>query len=135
MYALTPFAARAAELSGSLTGDDIARLDARLQAWAPKPGDDAANSVAVLDPAWQEPASSVLLSGAAVPLPPAAAESELVAEAQRLLLALGFNVGTPDGRLGSRTTAALRQLQELSGLEVTGRITPEVMDAMRERAG
>jgi localization factor PodJL len=128
-------AARAAQLSKSLTPDEVTGLDARLQAWAPQPGDDSANSVAVLDPAWQEPASSVVLSGVADPLSTAPAGSELVAEAQRLLLSLGFNVGRPDGKLGSRTVAALRQFQELSGLEVTGRITPEVMAVMRERAG
>jgi peptidoglycan hydrolase-like protein with peptidoglycan-binding domain len=46
-----------------------------------------------------------------------------------------FNVGAPDGKLGSRTVAAIRQFQELSGLEVTGAITPEVIAEMRDRAG
>jgi TPR repeat protein len=128
-------AERAAALSTSLGPEVLTGLEARLSAWAPKPSDDTANVVAILDPAWKEQASSVLLSTAAVPLSPPPADAELVAEAQQLLLALGFNVGTPDGRLGSRTLAALRQFQQQSGLEVTGKITPEVLDAMRERAG
>jgi localization factor PodJL len=70
-----------------------------------------------------------------VPLTQQPAGEDLVAEAQALLLALGFNVGTPDGKLGSRTIAALRQFQQQSGLEVTGRITPELLQAMREQAG
>jgi localization factor PodJL len=115
--------------------DVLTGLEARLSAWAPKPSDDTANVVAILDPSWKEQASSVLLSTAAAPLSPPLAEAELVVEAQQLLLALGFNVGTPDGRLGSRTLAALRQFQQQSGLEVTGEITPEVLNAMRERAG
>jgi peptidoglycan hydrolase-like protein with peptidoglycan-binding domain len=89
----------------------------------------------VLDPAWMDPDTSVLISGAAVPLVQEVPGEELVAEAQRLLLTLGFNVGTADGRLGSRTVAALRQFQQRSGLEVTGRITPELLAAMREQAG
>jgi localization factor PodJL len=128
-------AERAAALSASLGPDVLPGLEARLSAWAPKPSDDTANVVAILDPAWKEQASSVLLSTAAAPLSPPLADAELVVEAQQLLLALGFNVGTPDGRLGSRTLIALRQFQQQSGLEVTGRITPEVLDAMRDRAG
>jgi localization factor PodJL len=131
----TDAAARAAVLSKSLGAEELSGLEARLSAWAPKPSDDSANVVAILDPAWKEPASSVLLSTAAVPLSPPPADAELVAEAQQLLLALGFNVGRPDGRLGSRTLAALRQFQQQSGLDVTGEITPEVLDAMREQAG
>lgn len=128
-------AERAAALSASMGPEVLTGLEARLSAWAPKPSDDTANVVAILDPAWKEQASSVLLSTAAAPFSPPPADAQLVAEAQQLLLALGFNVGTPDGRLGSRTLAALRQFQQQSGLEVTGKITPEVLDAMRERAG
>jgi localization factor PodJL len=131
----TDAAGRAAALSQSLGPETLSSLEARLSAWAPKPSEDSANVVAILDPAWKEPATSVLLSDAAVPLSPAPAAADLVAEAQQLLLELGFNVGTPDGRLGSRTLAALRQFQQQSGLEVTGEITPEVLDAMREQAG
>ncbi len=131
----TDAAGRAATLSKSLRPETLSGLEARLAAWAPKPSDDSANVVAILDPAWKEPTSSVLLSGAAVPLAPAPAATDLVAEAQQLLLDLGFNVGTPDGKLGSRTLAALRQFQQQSGLEVTGELTPEVLDAMRDQAG
>lgn len=128
-------AERAAALSTSLGPDVLSRLAARVAAWAPKTSDDAANVVAILDPAWKDSDTSILLSTAAVPLSPPPDDIELVVEAQQLLLALGFNVGTPDGRMGSRTVAALRQFQQQSGLEVTGEITPEVLDAMRERAG
>jgi localization factor PodJL len=124
-------ARRADVLAKSLGPRDLSKVEARLAAWSPRPAEDSANVVASLDPAWQGQGAQGLLSGAAVP-PPA---DDLVAEAQHLLLALGFNVGTPDGKLGSRTVAALRQFQQQSGLEVTGKITPEVLDAMREQAG
>jgi lytic murein transglycosylase len=42
------------------------------------------------------------------------------AELQRRLAGLGFDVGGPDGRLGSRTRAALRRFQEQHGLVPDG---------------
>lgn len=128
-------AERAAALAQSLTAAERSRLDARLAVWVPQPSDDSANVVAIVEPDWTEPATSVLLSGAAVPAALQASADDLVTEAQQLLAELGFNVGTPDGKLGSRTAAALRQFQRQSGLEVTGEITPEVLEAMRARAG
>ncbi len=58
-----------------------------------------------------------------------------VAEAQALLNKLGYNVGANDGRMGSRTANAIRLFQLQTGLKVTGEVTPELLDAMREKAG
>ena len=128
-------AARAATLAKGLGRAAQSRIDQRLAAWTPEPSEDDANAVAVLDAAWKDPQSTVLLSGVAEPALPSPPSVDLVAEAQQLLLELGFNVGAPDGKLGSRTVAAIRQFQELSGLDVTGVVTPEVVAEMRERAG
>ncbi len=128
-------AARAATLAQGLGRAAQSRIDQRLAAWTPEPSEDDANAVAVLDAAWKDPQSTVLLSGVAEPALPSPPSVDLVAEAQQLLLELGFNVGAPDGKLGSRTVAAIRQFQELSGLDVTGVVTPEVVAEMRERAG
>jgi peptidoglycan hydrolase-like protein with peptidoglycan-binding domain len=48
-----------------------------------------------------------------------------LADLQQRLVELGYDPGPVDGLPGSRTTNALRQLQEDSGLEVTG--TPDQM--------
>ena len=37
--------------------------------------------------------------------------------------------------MGSRTANAIRLFQLQSGLKVTGEVTPEVLDAMRAKAG
>lgn len=126
---------RAAKLSKSLSQKDLAALDKRLAAWSSQPSDDSANVVAIADPAWKDADMAVSLSGAADPLAARPADSGLVAQAQELLIQLGFNVGTPNGRLDSRTLAALREFQAQSGLEVTGEVTPELLDAMRAVAG
>ncbi len=126
---------RAKVLEAALTAAQRTAIDARVAAWQPQPSDDSANVVAVIDPAWKDLDTSVLTSSAAVPLAPGPSTEDLVSEAQHLLLTLGFNVGEPDGKLGSRTVAALRRFQAESGLDVTGELTPEVLDAMRQKAG
>lgn len=51
-------------------------------------------------------------------------------DAQRRLNQLGYNVGTPDGAAGPRTTAGLRAFQQDNGLPVTGRLDAATMDAL-----
>jgi len=58
-----------------------------------------------------------------------------VAEAQQLLMKLGYNVGTPDGKLGSRTANAIRLFQLQVGMRVTGNVSPDLLEAMRTKAG
>ena len=50
---------------------------------------------------------------------------------QRELNRLGFNVGTPDGRIGPATRAGIRSFQRAHDLTVTGRATSDVLDAAR----
>ena len=128
---------RATALTKTLPADALSKLTKRLAGFVPAPSSDAANVVAVLDPAWQDPQGAVLASGAAVPLTtvaPATAAND-IEEAQRLLTRLGFSVGTPDGKMNSRTSSAIRLFQLQAGLKVTGEITPELLAAMRAKAG
>ena len=126
----------AARLASAITPAARTRIAAEAAAWTPTPSEDSANVVAVADPAWQEPDNTILASSAAVPLAGAdTTHHDLVTEAQLLLAELGFNVGQPDGKLGTRTVDALRRFQLQSGLEVTGEITPELLNEMRARAG
>jgi len=54
---------------------------------------------------------------------------------QTALGRLGFGAGTPDGVLGPQTAAAITDYQEMEGLEVTGTITPELVDHLNARSG
>lgn len=61
------------------------------------------------------------------PVPDTLAQAEVnepqqVARAQRLLLALGYDVGEVDGALGPATSAAVHELQRMEGLPLTGRL-------------
>ncbi len=57
-----------------------------------------------------------------------------VIELQELLNAMGIDVGTPDGILGSRTRGAIRAFQEESGLPTDGYASYELLDMMRVMA-
>lgn len=49
---------------------------------------------------------------------------------QRRLAELGYDVGTPDGRLGQQTAAAVMAFQKVEGLARTGTAGPEVTAAL-----
>lgn len=54
-----------------------------------------------------------------------------VTEMQRLLLALGYKVGEPDGVIGSKTRAALRGFQQSAQLPADGYPTPALLERLR----
>ena len=51
-------------------------------------------------------------------------------EAQERLNGLGYNVGTPDGKLGPRSAAAIRQFQKDRGLAINGQLDRNTLDAL-----
>jgi len=124
---------RAAELAKLLDAGKIAAITARMDAWKPQTPDEDANIVAVSEASWrgtsaksQETAPQEMGTGVA---------ADPVMLAQQLLIRLGFNIGEPDGKMGLRTTNAVRLFQLQSGLPVTGEITPELIDQMKRSAG
>ena len=55
-----------------------------------------------------------------------------IMEAQRLLNEKGYDVGTPDGRMGSKTQQAIRNFQRDKKIKITGTPTQATMDKLRE---
>lgn len=53
-------------------------------------------------------------------------------ELQELLTAHGYDVGEPDGIIGSRTRVAIEAFQESTGLPVDGRASQRVLEALRD---
>jgi localization factor PodJL len=139
-------AKRAETLAKAMSGTEAAAASQRVASWSPIPSPEDANVVAVADPSWNDqqpaaaaPAPGIMNTDAAVPMmmsaPEPAPTASPVAQAQELLTQLGYNVGTPDGKMGGRTSNAIRLFQLQSGLKVTGEVTPELLDVMREKAG
>jgi peptidoglycan hydrolase-like protein with peptidoglycan-binding domain len=61
--------------------------------------------------------------------------TELRAQIQRRLNALGFIAGYPDGVFGSQTRQAIAQFQRSSGFPVTGKITTAQISALYRKTG
>lgn len=57
-----------------------------------------------------------------------------VLRAQRLLNALGYSVGTPDGMLGAKTREAIRAFEMDHGRAVTGKMNPWLVDDLEQAA-
>ncbi len=128
---------RAETMAAALSAGDVAAVTARVKAWTPAAAADAANVVAITNPMWniQAPAAATQAAPAAPEQAAAQPMASPVAEAQALLGKLGFNVGTPDGKMGTRTANAIRLFQLQSGVKVTGEVTPELLGLMRSKSG
>ena len=62
-----------------------------------------------------------------------ATSEDPIGEAQQLLNKLGFNIGEPDGRMGVRTTNAIRLFQLQYGLKVTGEVTADLISQLQAK--
>lgn len=60
----------------------------------------------------------------------AAQYDPLVEKAQQRLAELGFDVGTPDGKIGSKTIEAIKKFQHDQGLTVTGKLDEETLQKL-----
>lgn len=139
----TDAGSRADLLKKTLTPTSLAAADARVNSWQPMPDNETANTVAVTQADWNAPADAMVSPDdsqpKAVPQPqsqaPAAAPaSDPVKSIQQLLQKLGYNIGNPDGRMGTRTVSAIRLFQLQSGMKVTGEVTPELLSEMQAKA-
>ncbi len=55
---------------------------------------------------------------------------ELVKQAQEKLAAAGKDVGTPDGKMGPKTQAALKDFQQEKGLQASGQLDDQTLAAL-----
>jgi localization factor PodJL len=117
-------------LAKSLPPDSVKAIEARLKTWTPEKAPDIANVVAVNDTTWKGANAAPQQSAAATPAP-----QNMIGKAQGLLDQLGYNIGEADGKLGGRTSNAVRLFQLQQGMKVTGQVTPELIAAMESKTG
>ncbi|NJM28978.1 MAG: hypothetical protein HC855_01515, partial [Rhizobiales bacterium] len=118
---------RADALSRSLAPATVDAVNKRVREWKPQQAPAEGNVVAVQNPAWQDAKSASQAS--------AVSDRDPVRTAQELLNKLGFDAGTADGKMGARTANAIRLFQMQTGLQVNGNVSPELLAALREKAG
>jgi|GEM_PF-1043260 len=119
-------------LAKSLPPATVNSIEARLKAWVPDKAPDLANVVAVNDVTWKGASVASQQSAAAEPNP---SHQDIIGKAQNLLDKLGYNIGEADGKLGGRTSNAVRLFQLQQGMKVTGQVTPELIAAMESKTG
>jgi len=107
-------------LRASLDADRLTAIDDRIQAFTPRPIDEAANGIFSNVP-WVTSASS--------------SSNNRVLEAQTLLASMGYSVGTPDGVMGSRTRTAIVEFERANGLSETGQVSRELVSRLAQASG
>jgi localization factor PodJL len=118
---------RADALSRSLAPATVDAVNKRVREWKPQQAPADANIVAVQNPSWQDAKAASQASPGD--------DRNPVRAAQELLNKLGFDAGTADGKMGARTANAIRLFQMQTGLQVNGNVSPELLAALRDKAG
>ncbi|WP_024588536.1 peptidoglycan-binding protein [Aliihoeflea sp. 2WW] len=112
-------AAKRDEVATLLQPADLERAKKSAELWAPKPLNAQANSVTIPD-AWTEDmeATASVDLGAAIK------------RVQTILNANGYDAGSADGIMGTRTTSAIATFQKDNEMEPTGRIDEPLVRAL-----
>jgi len=117
---------RIAILSQQLDAAANAEIKSRADRFNPKPVDEAANGV-FRDVPWAKTAANKSTVKSV--------EILKVREAQTMLGALGYEVGTPDGIAGSKTREAVKSFEAVNGMPETGKVTDELLRKLEIAAG
>ncbi len=117
---------RIAILSEQLDAATNADVKSRADRFNPKPVDEAANGV-FRDVPWAKTATNKNTIKSV--------EIVRVRNAQTMLGALGYEVGTPDGIAGSKTRNAVKSFEAVNGMPETGQITDELIRKLEIAAG
>ena len=124
---------KAHSLKNYLPPSDIKAMDQRRAAWKPQQALKTGNFVAIKDPKWRvasKPTNTPPQLGAK----PNLSGKVLIRQTQTLLSRLGFDIGSTDGVMGSRTANAVRLFQLQNGLQVNGMVTNDLLQQLQARS-
>ncbi|NMA99507.1 MAG: hypothetical protein GX970_15620 [Phyllobacteriaceae bacterium] len=103
------------DIAKSLTAEAVSRIDAEVESWKLAPVDFAANFAPM--GTW---------SGDFDPGQPITTR-DVVLKVQLALAKLGFDVGTPDGVSGPKTSEAIKAFETATGMSAVGAINPRLL--------
>jgi localization factor PodJL len=126
---------RAEVLSQNISPVVVETVRAKAKAWTPQQPPEHANVVTIQDPAWQNTNALTQVAPAQSEIEKQVPVEDPVGLTQKLLDKLGFNIGDPDGKMGARTTNAIRLFQLQSGLKVTGEVTEDLITQLQAKLG
>ncbi len=130
---------KAEALKGQLDPATVSAIETTIASWKPERANRDANMVSVTEPAWGiEQPQQQASAGQAPAQPPMNAEPvqtltarDQVKLAQQLLAQKGFDPGTADGEMGSRTANAIRLYQLRNGLPVNGSVSKPLLEHLQ----
>ncbi|MBB3656166.1 localization factor PodJL [Rhizobium sp. BK650] len=111
------------EVANAMKPDQLERARAKADIWKPQPLDNKANGIEIPD-TW---ASGSAPKTATVDM------KKAIRNIQAILNNNGFDAGPPDGEMGAKTVAALKNFQKSIGQEPTGKVNDDTVKALLER--
>jgi|GEM_PF-281800 len=96
---------------GAISQEAAAQVDSRVASWTPAIANSPANG-RFPPQAWDNSGGSPTLA------------------IQTVLSALGYDVGTPDGVMGSQTRAAIRAFEQSAGMPASGEVSDRLIDVL-----
>jgi len=115
-------AAKRDEVANALRPEQLAKARAATELWKPKPLAEDANIVDIPD-TWQESPGTT----ASVDM------TKAVMTIQLILNKNGYDAGSADGLMGSRTKSAIKAFQRDNGLAPTGEVNDELVKILLAR--
>ncbi|WP_454848107.1 peptidoglycan-binding protein [Rhizobium binxianense] len=111
------------EVANAMKPDQLEGARAKADLWKPEPLDNKANGVEIPD-AW---ANGPAPKTATVDM------KKAIRNIQAILNNNGFDAGRPDGEMGAKTVAALKNFQKSIGQEPNGKVNDATVKALLER--
>lgn len=103
------------DIAASLDAATVQKLNVEIAGFHPEAVDLAANFAPI--GTWQKdfnPGTQITQTG-------------IVKQVQEALMALGFDVGTPDGVAGDKTKVAIRDFERATGMSESGSVNPRLL--------
>ncbi len=121
----TDAATKQEEVGKAMRKEQLDSARAKLNSWNAKPLDPNANAVNIPD----EWASGKKLTTASIDM------TKAIRNIQAILNKNGFDAGTPDGKMGAKTIAAIKSFQSSIGQEPTGKVDDAMVRELLKRNG
>ncbi|AHG43970.1 hemagglutinin [Rhizobium leguminosarum bv. trifolii CB782] len=110
------------EVANAMKPDQLERARAKADLWKPEPLDHRTNAIDIPDE-W----AGTGLKTASVDM------KKAIRNIQAILNNNGFDAGTPDGEMGTKTVTAIKSFQKSIGQEPDGKVTDATVKALLER--
>ncbi len=118
------------EIANAMRPEQLEKARAATDLWRAKVVDPTTNAVDVPD-SWKESAGQTASVGASVG---DVDMKKAIRNIQIILTKNGYDVGTPDGKMGGKTKKAIASYQASNGMKATGEVDEELVRSLLAKA-